>query len=280
MYGLREPEVAVGRKTGVAVRPAAAIAVLVGWFAPWAGSVARAEHNMATMSENHHTDESDLSAGLSVEAARFDNISYVGSYQGIMPSLGWMRGRFGAGAAMGLYHLTKNGLSRYGIGDAMFTGHATVLTTGTLDTGIAMHLMVPSGSEISGFGMGHVMAMPSAWGAWHSHRVTLKATAGYARALTELGGEGHDHGPSPLVDPMNMHELTWSTGVDLNVSHGVRLGGRALGGLAIGQGRDRVIGACHVGWGTSRFSTGFELQLGLAGDPFSVRGVVDTALRF
>jgi hypothetical protein len=77
-----------------------------------------------------------------------------------------------------------------------------------------------------------------------------------------------------------MHELTWGTGVDLDVSHGVRLGGRALGGLAIGNGRDRVIGAGHVGWGTGRFSTGFELQLGLAGDPFSIRGVVDTALRF
>jgi hypothetical protein len=35
-----------------------------------------------------------------------------------------------------------------------------------------------------------------------------------------------------------------------------------------------------VGWGTSRVSTGFELQAGIAGDPFSVRGVLETALRF
>jgi hypothetical protein len=258
----------------------AGIAVLVGWFAPGAAGLAHAEHDMATMSDHRAADESQISAGLSVEAARFDNVLYIGSYQGIAPSLGWMRGRFGAGATVGLYHLVKNGLSVYGVGDAMFTGHAAVITTEALDTGIAVHLMVPTGSELEGFGMGHMMAMPSAWGAWRSRRITIKATAGYARALTGLGGAAHDHGPSPLVDPMNMQELTWSTGADLDVSHGVRLGGRALGGFALGNGRDRVIGAGRVGWGTARVSTGFELQLGLAGDPFSIRGVVDTALRF
>jgi hypothetical protein len=41
-----------------------------------------------------------------------------------------------------------------------------------------------------------------------------------------------------------------------------------------------VIGAGRVAWGTPRVSTAFELQLGIAGDPFTIRGVVDTALRF
>lgn len=257
---------------------AAALACVVA-LAP---DLARADHGMhdMAMADGKSADGSELSAGLSVQAAQFDNMLYEGSYQAVMPSLGWMRGRFGAGATVGLYHLTKNGLSIYGLGDAMFTGHVAVWSNDDFETGFAMHVMLPSGSELDGFGMGHTMAMPSAWGTWHARRVTVMASAGYSRALTSLAGGGHNHGPSPLVDPMNMNELTWSTGADVDVSHGVRVGGRALGGFAIGTGSDRVIGAGHVAWGTARFSTGFELQLGLAGDPFSVRGVVDTALRF
>ena len=41
-----------------------------------------------------------------------------------------------------------------------------------------------------------------------------------------------------------------------------------------------MIGAGRVAWGTSRVTTGFELQFGAVGDPFKVRGVVDTQLRF
>jgi len=253
------------------------VATLVGLCAS-SGS-ARAEHDMAAMSENHQHEGSELSAGVAIEAAQFDTMSYVGSYQGITPSLGWMRGRFGAGATVGLYHLNKNGLSLYGIGDAMFTGHAMVFSTETVQTGLALHLMVPSGSELDGLGMGHVMALPSAWATWRSHRVAFRATAGYGWALTGSGGQ-HNHGPSPLVDPMNMQEVTWSAGGDLEVAHGVRVGGRAQGGIPIGVGSDRVIGAGRVAWGTPRISTAFELQLGLAGDPFTVRGVVETTLRF
>jgi hypothetical protein len=254
-------------------------AAVVGVCAPCASGVVHAEHDMASMSENHHQEGSELSAGVSVQAAQFDNTSYEGSYEAILPSAGFMRGRFGAGATVGLYHLTKNGLTKNGLGDAMFTGHATVISTDALQAGVALHMMAPTGSELEGFGMGHVMAMPSAWATWRSSPVILKASAGYSRALTGLGGM-HDHGPSPLVDPMNMQELTWSAGAELDLVHGLRAGGRVLGGIPIGTGRERVIGAGRVAWGTPRITTAFELQLGVAGDPFTIRGVLDTALRF
>jgi len=89
-----------------------------------------------------------------------------------------------------------------------------------------------------------------------------------------------NHGPSPLVDPMNLQELTWSAGADLDIGHGVQIGGRALGGIPVGGGLARVIGGGRVALGTPRVSTAFELQLGIAGDPFTIRGVVETALRF
>lgn len=235
---------------------------------------------MAAMSENHPQNGSEISAGVSLEAATYNNMSYVGSYQGAMPEVGWMRGGFGASAMLGLYHLTKNGLSQSGIGDAMFTGHATVLSIGELTAGVALHVMAPTGSELEGFGMGHWMAMPSAWAAWHVERVQLLGSAGYTRALVDLGGEQHNHGPQPLVDPMNMEELTWSAGADIDVIAGIRIGGRMAGGIPISTGQERVIGAGRIGWGISRVSTAFELQAGIAGDPFTVRGVVETALRF
>jgi hypothetical protein len=259
------------------------VATLLGAFV-LQEAVARADHDHGfAMSETHQEASSELSAGVSVEAAAFDSGLYVGSYQGVMPSLGWVRGRFGASATVSLYHLDENGLSVYGFGDAMAAGHATLVATETLSSGVALHVMFPTGSELEGLGMGHLMAMPSAWAAWRAHPVTVLASAGYSRAMTSLAsqdGAHHDHGPEPLVDPMNMQELTWSAGADLEIGHSMRVGGRALGAIPIGSGRMRAIGGGRVAWGTPRVSTAFEVQLGLAGDPFTIRGVVETALRF
>jgi hypothetical protein len=179
-----------------------------------------------------------------------------------------------------VYHLDENGLSNTGLGDAMVSGHAMIFATDGLQTGVALHVMFPTGNEIESLGMGHTMAMPSAWGTWRGHAVTVMASAGYNRALVSLGGAAHNHGPAPLVDPMNVQEMTWSAGADLDVGRGVQVGGRTLGGAPIGTGTTRVIGGGRVAWGTPRISTALEVQAGIAGDPFTIRGVVETALRF
>ena len=94
MCGLPEQEVGFGRAAVMRWARSA----LVGWFALHA-SIASAEHDHGmAMSENHHEDSSELSLGVSIEAAQFDTVFYVGSYQAITPSLGWMYGRFGASA--------------------------------------------------------------------------------------------------------------------------------------------------------------------------------------
>lgn len=275
MYDLPRPEVDLGRTIEAARR--LGVAALVALLAPPA-AVARADHDMA-MAETHHGEDSELSVGLLVEAAEFDTTLYVGSYQGVTPSLGWMRGRFGAGATISLYHLTENGRSLYGPGDAMLVAHAAVIDGDALRAGVALHAMLPTGSELDNLGMGHMMVMPSVWATWRTAPVTIDASAGYGRAMTGLGG-GHDHGPAPLVDPMNLQELTFRAAADLDVGRGVQVGGRALGGIPIGSGATRVIGGARVAWGTPRVSTGLEVQVGLAGDPFTLRGVLDTALRF
>jgi len=277
MYRLHQPEVALGRTADI--RRWIGVAALVGSFALQGSGVAFADHEMA-MSEHHQDDSSEISVGVSMEAAEFNTMVEVGSYQAIVPSLGWMRGRFGASATVGLYHLDENGLSVYGLGDTMIAGHATVVATEAAMAGVALHVMAPTGSELENLGMGHVMVMPSLWGAWRSHPLTIVASAGYGRAMTALGSGHHDHGLAPLVDPMNLQELTWSASADLDVGHGVQVGGRTLGGVPIGTGHLRAIGGGRVAWGTPRITTAFELQLGIAGDPFTIRGVAETSLHF
>jgi hypothetical protein len=250
---------------------------LLGTLVP--AGVARADHDMAAMSGHHHGD-SEIEVGLEVEAAQFETMAYVGNHQGVMPSVSWMRGRLGASAALGLYRVTANGLAHYGPGDAMVTAHAVIIEDDAIHAGAALHVMAPTGAERDNLGMGHTMAMPSVWASWRGAPVGLGASLGYSRALVSIGGGGHDHGAAPLVDPMNLQELTWSASADVDVGAGVQLGGRARGAVPIGSGTTRVIGGGRVAWGTPRVTTGLEVQIGLAGDPFTIRGVVDTALRF
>lgn len=271
MYRLHQREVSTARAGALSIALLAAPGIARADHAGHAG------HDMA-MSENHQMGE--LSAGVTLSAAQYDNPLYLGSYQSVAPAVGWMSQRFGAGASLGLYHLTKNGLSLYGMGDAMVMAHAAIVTTDEIQAGVALHMMFPTGSERDGLGMGHTMAMPSAWATWRADAVSLKASAGYGRALVSISGGAHDHGPSPLVDPMNMQELTWDAGADVTLMQRLRVGGGVRGALPIGSGSNRVIGAGRVGWGTARVSTGLELQVGIDGDPFTVRGVVDTALTF
>lgn len=249
------------------------------------GGRAMAEHDHAFMmaQDAHHDPDapvSQFSASVSLEAARFDTGTYVGSYQGLLPTVGWSYGRFGVDASLGLYRLEENGLEVSGIGDAMASARLTVWSNEDLQTGVLLHLMVPTGDELENLGMGHSMLMSSGWIHGQVERVSLTASAGYSRALISLGGSQHNHGPMPLVDPMNLQEIAWSAGADVEVGARVHVGGHLLGGAPIGTGTNRVIGGGRVGWGTRRVSTDFELQAGLAGDPFSIRGVLETALRF
>lgn len=274
MYGIHHTEGLTIRRSPLRGRR---VAVALVMLAPL--PVVRADH---AMPGGHDHDTSGLTAGVAVQAARFDNGIYAGSYEGIVPSVLWTRRWFSAAAMVGLYHLTENGLGRYGAGDAAIASHATVITTGTVHAGAALHVTAPTGAE-PWFGMSHAMVMPSVWARWRRDRLTVTATTGYCRAVAEITASGapgeHAH-RGPLVDPMNMQELTWDAGVDVDVRGGVHVGGRTLGAVPIGEGTTRVVGAGRVAWGTPRVSTGFELQLGLAGDPFTIRGVVDTALRF
>jgi hypothetical protein len=208
---------------------------------------------------------------------------YGGNYEGAIASTSWARDRFSAGASLGFYRLLANGLESYGIGDVVVNGQVAIVRTDEFTAGALVAMSIATGDDIHGMGMGHAMAMPAAFAAWHRDRVALAASIGYSRALVHARDyDSHDHGVWPLVEPMNMSEITWSASGEYVVGHGVRAGLRLVGGVPIGAiiGHDRVIGAARVAWTSGRVDTAAELQGGFVGDPFTIRGVVSTALRF
>jgi hypothetical protein len=240
---------------------------------------ARADHAHHDHDHAAATTSSAFGASVSLLAASYETIAYVGDYQGVVPAVLWSDERFGASVGVPLYRLTKNGAQYYGPGDPVVHGQAAVLGDPGRQVGAALSVTLPFGSMRNGLGMGHAMVMPALWGTLGLGVVELTASAGYSRALGSA--MEHDHGPSPLVDPMNFSELTWSSGGDLALARSVRVGAQLSGGVPLeGNGNTRLVGGLRFLWSDGRVATSAEIQAGLVGDPFHVRAVVETALRF
>jgi hypothetical protein len=237
------------------------------------------------MAEHHHhgmvtgeAEQGSFAAGLSLVAAQFDTMEYGGEYQGLVPSMRWSHDRFAVMANLGVYRLQKNGLELYGAGDAMVHGQARLVGDGHVNAGLALAVSAPTGDNLQGLGMGHPMVMPAAYGHWGKGMVSVDGSVGYGRAI---GGESHHaHGVWPLIEPMNMQEVTYAASADVVLAKQLRAGGRVSGAMPIGDGISRVIGGARVLWTEGRVDTAFEIQAGIAGDPFTLRGVLETALRF
>ena len=238
---------------------------------------ARADHHGMAMAEA----PSDLGASVALVTASFDTRSYVGDYQGVVSSARWAHGRFGASVTVPVYRLAENGAAYVGIGDVAASAQAMLVTTPSLQLGAMAMVSAPTGNGLEGLGMGHAMAMPALHGAWAIPGGVVTASLGYSRALAHVPAN-HDHGVWPLVDPMNLSELTWTASGDHALTSELRIGLRASGGIPVGSlpGHARVIGALRVAFGRGRLETAAEAQAGLVGDPFTLRGVVETALRF
>jgi hypothetical protein len=254
----------------VAVRIIACLALASGT------AFAQHHHEMEPAAD---ADRNAFGAGVALVAASFETQEYGGNYQGILPSVRWSRPRYGAAVTAGLYRLAENGAEVYGLGDLTVHGQATLVGDRRTSAGVIAGVTAPIGNDQRGMGMGHTMVMPALYGATMISFVEVVATAGYSRAI---GADSHhDHGPWPLVEPMLMSEISWSGGGDVRVTPDFRAGGRLSGGIPVGgPGSTRVVGALRASWRTGRVESSAELQGGLAGDPFTVRGVVSTALSF
>lgn len=247
-----------------------------------------------------------LSASLGLTAATYRQTGFEGDYQGVTPGIHWANARFSASTGIGAYRLHKNGKLVHGVGDLFVHGQVTLVQPARpnphlephyshhhreavrrssqpegLLAGVGLAVSAPTGSQRNGLGMGHVMVMSALWASWTGGELTLAASGGYGRALGASQSGDHPHGTGPIVDPMNLSELTWSASGDYQVARALRLGARLGGAIALeNTGVHRTIGAARAVWTAGRLDTTAEVQVGIAGDPFDVRGVVETAIRF
>jgi hypothetical protein len=220
-----------------------------------------------------------VSAGLSLVAAAFETMTYGGDYQGVIPAMRASHGRFAIAGSIGMYRLHENGRELFGAGDAVVHGQARLFSRGRAAAGVALAVSAPTGDHLVGFGMGHPMLMPATYAQWSNGEVSVDGSVGYGRAIG--GTQSHEsHGMWPLVEPMNLAEVTWTASGDITLARGLRTGARFSGAVPTGDGDTRVIGGFRVLWNEGRVDTAFEIQAGVAGDPFSLRGVLETALRF
>lgn len=264
------------------MRMAARIALVVVGLTV-AAAHAEHHHDMAMMDAGTGSGEvaEPFDASVQLIAASYSTLTYVGDYEGAIASFGYSHGRYMVGASLGTYRIMLNGLDEYGIGDVMVHAGATLVHAGEVQAGVVAMVSAPTGDDRVGLGMGHLMLMPSVYGVWTRAHATLTASVGYSRAIAQMEA-AHDHGVWPLVEPMNMSEISWGVAGDYAFGRGMHAVVRAGGGHPVGNtlGHERVIGAVRLGWGTGRVDTGAEVQTGLVGDPFTIRGLLETALHF
>lgn len=224
---------------------------------------------------------STFGASVSLLAASYRHVLYEGDYQGLAAGFVWSRGRVAASAELAGYRLRRNGLVSHGIGDVMLHGMVTALDGGHVTAGGMLMVGLPTGNDIEGLGMGHVMVMPSAWSTLAFGRSSAMVTFGYVRGLGGANAHAkHGQGLWPIVDPMTMSELTAGAQVDHMLVPALGLGAKLAAAFPLDLGDTRVVGSLRAVWIMGRFQTSAEVQVGLAGDPFGFRGLMQTSATF
>lgn len=224
--------------------------------------------------------------GVRLDAAGYRNQSYEGDYQGLAPTLGFNHPKVAVMALLPAYRLTRNGRTGYGLGDLALAVRVPVpaFANRTISAGFGLAATLPTGKADADLGMGHVMLMPEFWFNHERDRVQIVGTVGFARALASAGGSHHNHGPRPIVNPMNLSEIDASLNSFLRVHDKVWLKLGMFGAMPVGSvnmpGVTRVIAGSGVVVTVRGLELSAELQAPLTGAPFMARGVLQVGYRF
>ena len=212
-----------------------------------------------------------LEATLAVEGALIEG----GSYQGLAPSVSWHHGRFGAFVVVPGYRLARDEMDPVvGLGDVVVQANARVLGGARWQAGAIAAVGLPTGDADDGLGMGHVMAMPGLWAAVTPGRATLLVSATVGKSL---GADEHAHHAGhagPIVNPMNAFELGGTARASLAVAPSLSIHALGLVGVPLDDGVTRAAAGAGARWRRASWSVGTEVQLGVAGDPFTTRAIV------
>lgn len=247
------------------------------------GDLQKATDQHGGLGGHHHEHGAGthVAVSLGLVVASYEAKLFRGDYQGMSAGASISRGRFGLTASLPVYRLTENGKVVEGLGDLGLHAHATLLSRGRLGAGLMFMAGVPTGDSEHGLGMGHVMLMPEGWLTWTASSVALNASLGYGHALGGAAAHAHHGGAMwPLVDPMNASEVTYSGGATMRLARVLAAGVRAFGAAPVGTGETRLAGGLRAVWSAGRIETSFEIQKGILGDPFVLRGMLASSARF
>lgn len=227
-----------------------------------------------------------LLTAVRMDAAGYRNASYQGDYQGTAPTIGFNHPRVAVMALLPAYRLTRNGRTGYGVGDLALALRMPVpaFSAGSVSAGFGLSATMPTGKASADLGMGHVMLMPEFWFGHESERVQIAGTVGFARALTAASASHHNHGPRPIVNPMNLSEVDASLNAFLRVHQRVWLKFGTYGAMPVGtvnaHGVTRIVASSGLTVSVGGLELSAELQAPLTGAPFLARGVLQVGYRF
>jgi hypothetical protein len=222
-------------------------------------------------------------------AASFGDGDDAGNYQGVYAGFVYHHPWWGAELRIPAYRLKRPALSdTYGVGDLLVSVSGTVLRLrrDKIRLGIELPVMLPTGDEDRDLGMGHPMLMPDAWLTLDFEPFVLRAQVGYGRVLgSEPVSHHHEAGEvmrSPLVNPMNRSELEHALIASLGLRRKTSIHVGWLGAVPIDDatGVTRQILTVGAAARLDPVELSFELQRPVAGDPFSLRGVLELTATF
>jgi hypothetical protein len=206
-----------------------------------------------------------------------------GEYEGVVPSIAIDWWRLEARVSTPIYHLEYRGVKSDGPGDLLYSISGTVLDAHHVRAGLAWTATAPIGDAQVGLGMGMSMYMPGAWGsitrgAWGA---TISGSYGRMSDLGAPGGHHHAVMVGSLVNPMNLEELAAAVRGTYRATPALRL--HVVGSLATPidlPGTTRGYAAAGAHYRIDAWEVGLEAALGLTGDPFHARMVLDLARTF
>lgn len=223
---------------------------------------------------------SDLSYRVSLTGVlgNFSTGTTVGEYQGMFAAASVSHPWFTAEAALPVYRIAQTGSHAYGFGDLALSarGHLYRSQDGEFIAGPELAATLPTGDADASLGMGHVMLMPGAFLAWQAGPVSLIAQLAYGRALAGSSHQHHHMGPEPIVNPMNMSELTHAIGASVGLRPNLRVTGRWMGAVTLFDhgGAPREIVAPGLQLIMGAFDASLEVQVPIVGNPFTTRTVI------
>lgn len=213
-----------------------------------------------------------------------------GNYQGLYGSFRYASRWVGAALLLPSYRLANPQGDSYGLGDMVLALRATALALrqDELTMGVELPLMLPTGNEARGLGMGHVMPMPALWLAYVRAPFSLRLQLGYGWAIgasREL--EPHHHGGGgvarhPPVNPMNRSELEHALTLGLGLSRSLSVHLRWFGAVPIDDpgGVVRQVLAGGMTATVEALDLTFELQRPVAGDAFDYKVLLQLGVSF